>query len=149
LMLVENCERGLVAAAEGDALDVMLGRYSGSPNFGVWLSGHSGDAVDSVRRGRSADRLVHPALEVALCIQPEAVLELIESRAAAGRGLLARIFFLLPESKVGYRQMTPPPIPTELIDYYGTRIQSHLEQVVPSEPQLIRLSPEAAELLLR
>jgi len=148
LMLVENNERGMVAAAEGDALDVMLGRYSGSPNFGVWLSGHSGDAVDSVRRGRKADRLAHPALQVVLCIQPQAVFELIASRAAQGRGLLARIFFVMPESKVGFRKLTPPPIPTDLSDFYGTRVQSHLSQDIPTEPTLIRLTPEASAILL-
>jgi hypothetical protein len=148
LMLVQNAERGMVAAAEGDALDVMLGRYSGSPNFGVWLSGHSGDAVDSIRRGRSNDHLVHPALQVALCVQPEAALDLIGSRAAEGRGLLARLFFSLPESKVGYRLLTPPAMPVELNDYYGTQIQRHLDFPIQVEPSLIQLTPEAGKLLL-
>lgn len=145
--LVLNNERTLLAAAEGDALDIMLGRYSGAPNFGVWLSGHSGDAVDSVRRGREADRLKHPALQVALCVQPEAVLDLVGSQAAQGRGVVPRFLISLPESKVGYRELVAPPIPAHLIDYFGTRVQSHLAVEVPTEPELIRFTPEALEIL--
>lgn len=145
--LVLNHERTLLAAAEGDALDIMLGRYSGAPNFGVWLSGHSGDAVDSVRRGREPDRLKHPCLQVALSVQPEAVMDLLGSQAAQGRGVVPRFFISLPESKVGYRDLVSPAIPTQLVDYYGTRIQSHLGIQVPSEPEILRFAPDALTLL--
>jgi putative DNA primase/helicase len=147
--LVLNNERTLLAAAEGDAIDIMLGRYSGTPNFGVWLSGHSGDAVDSIRRGREPDRLTHPALQVALCVQPEAVLDLLGSQAAQGRGVVPRFFIIQPESKVGFRELMTKPIPPNLVDYFGTRIQSHLEAPVPSNPFLIRFTPEALDLFTK
>lgn len=145
-VLVKNHEVAMLAAAEGDAFDIMLGRYSGSPNFGVWLSGHSGDPVDSVRRGREADRLENPALQVALCIQPAAVADLLSSPAANGRGVLARFFFAVPESKVGFRELVPPPIPTTLVDHFGTRMQTNLSIPIPSEPRIITLSEEAREM---
>jgi hypothetical protein len=145
-VLVQNNEVAILAAAEADAFDVMLGRYAGSPNFGVWLAGHSGDPIDSVRRGREADRLLCPALQVALCIQPEAVNDLLSSRAAHGRGVLARFFFSVPESKVGFRKLVPAPIPTTLVDRFGTRMQSNLSVPIPSEPRIITLSPEASEM---
>ncbi|MBK8977645.1 MAG: DUF3987 domain-containing protein [Planctomycetes bacterium] len=145
--LVLNHERAMLAAAEGDAIDILMGRYSGAPNFGVWLSGHSGDAVESIRRGREPDRLAHPALQIALFVQPEAVAELLASRQALGRGLVPRFFFSIPESRVGYRKLRTDPVPVELIDYFGARIQQHLAEPVPTEPTLIRLTPDAAECL--
>lgn len=146
--LVLNQERAMLAAAEGDAIDIMLGRYSGTPNFGVWLAGHSGDSVDSVRRGREPDRLAHPALQVALSIQPDVINGLLASRAAHGRGVLARFFFSLPESKVGYRELLTPPVPAHLTDHFGIVMQRNLEVWLPKEPELIRFSPEAAERFL-
>jgi hypothetical protein len=41
---------------------------------------------------------------------------------------LARFFFALPKSLVGYRDLTPPPVPVELVDWYGARLQEHLDQ---------------------
>lgn len=142
-VLVQNNERALLAAAEGDALDIMLGRYSGSPNFGVWLSGHSGDAVDSIRRGREPDRLLHPALQVALCVQPEAVSSLLASRAAHGRGVLARFLYSAPESRVGFRELLTQPVPQQLRDKYGIVIQNLLNIEVPTEPTIVGFSAEA------
>lgn len=147
-ILVQNNERALLAAAEGDALDIMLGRYSGSPNFGVWLSGHSGDAVDSIRLGREPDRLIHPALQVALCVQPEAVSNLLASRAAHGRGVLARFQYSAPESRVGFRELLTQPVPQRLSDKYGIVVQQLLGTDVPIEPAIIRFSSEAHAVFL-
>ncbi|MCA8948427.1 MAG: DUF3987 domain-containing protein [Planctomycetes bacterium] len=146
--LVLNQERAMLAAAEGDAIDIMLGRYSGSPNFGVWLAGHSGDSIDSVRRGRGPDRLARPALQVALSVQPDVITGLLASRAAHGRGVLARFFFSLPESKVGFRELQTDPIPAILTDRFGTAMQRNLSAWLPKEPEIIRFSPQAQELFL-
>ena len=57
-----------------------------------------------------ADRLEKPALQVALCVQPGAVLDLIGSQAAQERGVVPRFFLSLPESKVGFRELQSEPI---------------------------------------
>lgn len=148
-MLIENGERGMLAAPEGDALDVMLGRYSqGKPNLGLWLSGHAGDAVEIRRKNRPTVRLRRPALTVALAVQPEAVSDLFESKAAAGRGLLARFFFCSPDSKLGYRDLTPPPVPPGLSEWYTTRIRRMLNRPVPKSPIVLELAEDASQLFL-
>jgi putative DNA primase/helicase len=148
-LLLDNKERGMLAAAEGDALDVMLGRYSqGKPNFGLWLSGHAGDAFEVRRKGRPISSLDRPTLTVALAIQPEAAVELLSSKAAAGRGVLGRFFFSCPASKVGYRDLQPPPVPIQLNDWYGGRLQQLLDKEVPADPIFLTLSDEAAEMFL-
>lgn len=148
-LLVENDERGLIAAAEGDTLDVMLGRYSqGKPNFGLWLSGHAGDAIDIRRKGRPPLRLARPALTVALSVQPEAIADLLASKAAAGRGVLARFFFSRPKSLLGHRDLCPARIPTDDLDWYGSRLHQLLDRAVPKDPDVLHLSPGANDLFL-
>ena len=63
-LLERNDERLIVASAEADALDVMLGRYSknGSANLGIYLAGHSGDPHRQERTGRS-----EPAGRLSIC----------------------------------------------------------------------------------
>ena len=148
-MLVENHERGMLAAPEGDAIDVLLGRYGqGRPNFGLWLNGHSGDAYVVRRKGRPTLQLRHPVLCVALTVQPVAAQELMQSTQAEGRGILARFLYAYPTPMVGHREMEPTPVPTELTDWYGARLQELLDKLVPQEPELLYLTPEAKALLL-
>ncbi len=149
-VLIENKERGMLAATEADILDVMLGRYSsGRPNFGLWLSGHAGDHYEVRRKGREPIRLARPALTVALAIQPGAIQDLMSSAAAEGRGLLARFLFSSPSSIVGYRELEPAPIPTPLSDWYGARIHKLLDRPVDTDPRVLRLDDEADKLLRR
>ncbi len=148
-MLFENKERGLLASPEGDAIDVMLGRYGqGRPNFGLWLSGHSGDAITIRRKGRPPLSLSKPVLTVAMTIQPAAAKDLLDSKQAEGRGVLARFLYSLPATRVGYRNLTPDPVPTALSDWYGTRLHRLLDTPVPDEPRMLRLTDEAGDLLL-
>jgi len=148
-MLFENNERGLLASPEGDAIDVMLGRYGqGRPNFGLWLSGHAGDAITIRRKSRAPLSLNKPVLTVAMTIQPAAAKDLLESKQAEGRGILARFLYSAPATRVGYRSLTPNSVPTELSDWYGARLHQLLDTPVPDEPRLLRLTDEASDLLL-
>lgn len=148
-MLVENAERGMLAAPEGDAIDVLLGRYGqGRPNFGLWLNGHSGDAFAVRRKGRPTLLLRRPVLCVALTVQPVAAEELMQSPQAEGRGILARFLYAYPTPMVGHREMEPTAVPIELTDWYGARLQELLDRPVPPEPELLYLTIEAKQLLL-
>jgi len=148
-VLTHNQERALVASPEGDALDVLLGRYSdGSANFGVWLSGHAGDAVQVRRRTRDSDRLRRPALAVALAVQPEAVSSLFAHSQARGRGLLARFLPCTPQSHVGYRVLQPTPPDPILRKWWEEIISGLLDVGVPEEPRIVRLASDAAKLFL-
>lgn len=146
-MLAENGERGLLASPEGDAIDVMLGRYGqGRPNFGLWLNGHAGDAVVIRRKSRAPLSLRRPVLCVAMTIQPTAAEDLLQSKQAEGRGILARFLYSIPTPRVGYRNLTPAPVPTHLSDAYGARLHQLLDVPVPAEPRILKLAPDAADV---
>ncbi len=72
----------------------------------------------------------------------------MSSRAAAGRGVLARFFFARPASKLGFRDLEPPAVSTSASDWYGARLHLLLDRRVPDEPALLHLSSEASQLLL-
>jgi putative DNA primase/helicase len=146
-MLIQNHERGMLAAAEGDAFDVMLGRYGqGRPNFGLWLSGHAGDSIAIRRKGRETLKLRRPSLCVAMCVQPSVALELLASPEAVGRGVVARFFYSVPESEIGYREIEPQAVPRELTDWYGAKVHQLLDRPVPPTPDLLRLDQHAGAL---
>ena len=146
----QTAERALVASAEADALDVLLGRYSGVPNLGVWLKGYSGEPVRIDRRSRESDRLDRPVLSVAMTCQPEGAREMFGSRQARGRGLLARFLTIVPRSLVGERRTDPRPIPGDLRRDFHQRVRRLLDVELHPEPQLgpaiIRLDAEAQEV---
>ncbi|MBX3408226.1 MAG: DUF3987 domain-containing protein [Phycisphaeraceae bacterium] len=155
VLMEANKQRALVASAEADPLDVMMGRYSdrGKANMGPYLGGHAGDVCRSDRRGRPSVHMDRPALAVALIVQPEAVRAVVTSRQAQGRGLLARFLKSVPASRIGHRRSDSPPVPEDLMRHYGTCIRFLLELPVggPEEqdgPALVDLSVAAAAAFL-
>ena len=61
-LLGRNGEKLGIIAAEGDQLDVLLGRYGeGKANLGLFLNGHAGDPCPAHRVGRDMP-LERPAL---------------------------------------------------------------------------------------
>lgn len=146
-LMADNEERSLVAAAEADAFDVMMGRYSekGVPNLGTYLSGHSGDACRIDRRGRPPIIMHRPALSVAAIVQPEGVRGMFASRAARGRGLLARFLASAPASMLGRRRIHTVAVPLALSTTYERSIRWLLEQPRPADgPRVVTLD-EAAQ----
>ena len=113
---------------EGDVLDVILGRYNhGQPNLGVFLCGHAGDEVTIDRRGREPILLRRPTLSMGLLVQPEAVRGLLASRAARGRGFVARFLVSAPKSLLGGREIHPHAIPEKLRARYRAAIHFLLD----------------------
>lgn len=147
-MMVSNGERALVASPEGDALDVMMGRYDekARPNLGIWLKGHSGDRVRVHRRGREPEYLDGPMLSIAMTVQPEAVRGTFSSRVAHGRGLLARFMTSVPTGKIGYRVIQPTRVAEGLEMSYIGAIRRLLGLPLDASmgPRVVRLSPGAA-----
>jgi replicative DNA helicase len=107
-LLVRNGEKLGAIAAEGDVVDVLLGRYGdGKANLGLFLSGHAGDYCPAHRVGRDQP-LEHPAIVCALMVQPHVVEQVLADPAAVGRGLVARFSFIAPRTWVGRRELQPP-----------------------------------------
>ncbi|TVQ30103.1 MAG: DUF3987 domain-containing protein, partial [Phycisphaeraceae bacterium] len=129
-----NGERAIVVSAEGDAVDVVLGRYSDRANLGVFLSGHAGDALNALRIGRESVCMERPALSLALIVQPEAMADCYESRAARGRGFLSRFLACSPASQIGSREITPKPVPGWLRDpAWSAPMRVMLDWAMPGE----------------
>src|SRR5258708_4405004 len=89
-----------------------------------------------------------PALTMAISPQPEVLRGLAGNRAFRGRGLLARILYLLPPSNLGYRTGDTQPLCESVGQEYANNIRALLN-VDPARhngepaPHVIRLSPDA------
>lgn len=146
----ENHGRALLASAEGDALDIVQGRYSGVRNYGAMLKGHAGDPIRAQRVGRPSDVIDRPALAVALCVQRAAVESVWVDPQAEGRGLLARFAIISPPDLVGTRDVRPEPVREPSRKAWQAAL-SRLLSFMPSDhpdngPVVISLSPEADAL---
>ena len=147
--LAENAGRGLLASAEADALDILAGRYSGSPNFGTYLKAHAGDPIRVGRVGREGESIDRPALAVALFVQPAAVERLWADREAAGRGLLARFAIAAPPDLIGQRKVRPPAVAIHQRSGWQAgirRLLSFEPAAAGEEPLSIGLDPAADAL---
>jgi replicative DNA helicase len=133
--------------------DQMAGRYNqaAGPNLGVYLKGHAGDLLKVDRRGRPSEYVERPCLTIGLTVQPEVLQGLASRPGFRGRGLLARFLYSLPQSLVGRRQPSAPPIPEAVADRYTLELQAlaaSLTRPASDNPTMLTLDPHADELLL-
>lgn len=136
-----------ILSAESEVFNVIAGRYSGSPNMNVFLKGHAGDALRVDRRGRPPETIEHPALTLGICTQPAALADLAAIPGAAGRGLLARFLFTVPDVTIGTRQTDPEPANPAAHSAWARKLQALLLTLreLP-EPLTLTLSPGADKL---
>jgi replicative DNA helicase len=124
-LLHENGGRMAVLSAEGGLFETMAGRYSnGIPNLDVFLAGYSGDALRVDRRGRASEFVDRPALTIGLAVQPFMLRKAGRIADFGGRGLLDRFLFAIPTGNVGYRRMTPTPMPEAVRRGYDTGLRA-------------------------
>jgi len=104
-----------ILSAEGGIFDILAGRYSsGVPNLDLFLQSHSGDPVRVDRGSRESIYLERPALSMGLSPQPSVLKSIADSPGFRGRGLLARFLYLLPKSRLGFRNLETEPVPHNL-----------------------------------
>lgn len=125
MILCEQNGRVACLSAEGDAFDIMAGRYSknGAPNFDVFLKGHAGDdlTVDRISRGRV--KVSQPALTCGFACQPDVIREIAENPPFRRRGLLARFLYAIPRSLIGVRETDPVPVPDTVREAYRRTVR--------------------------
>src|SRR5699024_2619429 len=107
-----------VCSAEGGLFDSLSGRYDKTANFDIYLKGHAGDAIVVDRIGRKANSIPNPRLTMLLTIQPEVLSGLMNNTTFRGRGLCGRFLYAMCKSKVGHREISPPPIPAHVREEY-------------------------------
>lgn len=113
-LLCRNGEKLALVSAETDAGQLMGSRYgNGGANVDLFLAAFTGDPSPSHRVGRDLP-LARPALALCLCVQPQALADVLRDPVARGRGLVDRMALIRPASRMGSRALTPDPVSMEL-----------------------------------
>ena len=143
-------EQMSILSAEGGLFDIIAGRYSGGiPNLDIFLQSHSGDSVRVDRGSREPVYLDNPSLTLGLSPQPAVLKSIANKPGFRGKGLLARIMYLLPKSNLGYRKLNSMPVPDAIMNEYSNMIYALLDIEVPEDehgnkqPYILRYSSEA------
>ena len=132
----EQNSRFAIISDEGGVTETLGGLYSkGAANIDILLKGIDGGAMRVLRRDRTYD--LNPILTIVLVFQPQILLNIAGKQAFRGNGLLERFLFLLPESKLGYRNHNGPPMPLDITIKY----HQLLERLLAVEP----ITPEIGE----
>lgn len=143
--LAANDGRFACMAPEGNAFDLMLGRYAeGKPDFGVYLNGHAGDDIRVGRVTRSSLFVSKPALTVAMTVQPDVIESLQANRSTRGRGLLARFWWAMPASLIGKRLIRPAAIPFQI----ATAYENIIRFMYAMSPRKLGMGRKADKILL-
>jgi len=117
--------------------------------IGVYLKGHAGDDYRLNRINRPNEYVKRPAITCGLAVQPDVMRGLIDKPGLRGWGLLARFFYSLPTSKVGFRDINAPTVPLEVIVAYSALVRAAIQIPTPLDekddpvPHVVRLSSEA------
>jgi putative DNA primase/helicase len=127
-LMAENGERIAILSDEGGIFETMAGRYSnGIPNLDLILQAHAGAPVRVDRGSRPSVFLYHPALTIVISPQTDVIRGLALKPGFRGRGLLARYFYALPNSPLGYRKLESKPIWQSVRDAYSQGIHALLD----------------------
>jgi hypothetical protein len=159
--LERNGEKCLLLASEGDALDVLMGRYAkdGQPALGLVCSAWSGEPMTITRVSRMV-HLERPLLGAALYVQPEGAAAFLGSGQARGRGAVDRPWLIAARTRRGERNVDPPPVPEHLSAWWHARVRRLMDRpwagrtclaadgVVRSQapPVVLTLAPEARSM---
>ena len=128
VMMSRNDERMSFISDEGGVFGMMAGRYSRDiPNIEVYLQGHAGSSVRVHRGSREDIDLQAPCLTIAVSPQPAVLEQVAANPAFNGRGLLDRFLFAMPKSRLGYRELTPKPIPSAIESSWNRLIKQILD----------------------
>lgn len=145
-------QRGAIAllGPEADAIGIADGRYSDSARVDELLRAWSAEPLTVDRIGRAPIHVPRPALTLGLCLQPEVLADLRHARAFRGRGLLARVLWCQPPSKVGHRLtgLQVPALDVAAAERYSRTLRALLARCEPEDtPRALTLGPEAVRLL--
>ena len=144
--LAEQDGRFAILSPEGEIFSIAAGRYSGAPNLGILKSAHAGEAIRVDRKGRPPEHLDNAALTLGICTQPGVLDRLGATPEFREQGLLARILYAVPESRLGYRNPAPDPMPPAVRDLYAATMTAlTLSLDALDEPRTLTFAPSAAE----
>lgn len=143
--LAEQGGRFAVLSPEGEIFSIAAGRYSGSANLGILKSAHAGEPTRTERMGR-VEHIDAATLTLGICTQPGVLDRLGDTPEFREQGFLARLLYSVPESRLGYRDPSPHPMPPEARDLYTATVTAlTLSLSALDEPRTLTFTPDAAQ----
>lgn len=127
----EQGERFAIISDEGGIIETVSGLYSnGNANVDLILKGIDGGHVRIRRKDRHVD--MNPYLTMLLTVQPQVIRNMGGKRAFKGNGVLERFLYAMPHSNLGYRHLSGPPVPDNLVEKYERAIRDLIAIAPPS-----------------
>ncbi|MCF8046389.1 MAG: DUF3987 domain-containing protein [Desulfarculaceae bacterium] len=147
-LMAVNGERMAVISAEGGVFDTLGGRYqNGVPNLDLILKAHPGEPVRVDRKSGPPVMMQAPVLTICISPQPEVLANLPSKPGFRGRGLLARLVYVLPESLLGRRKPQGQAVPEHVSRAYAAALHKLLDLDTGTEGEplehCLRLEPSA------
>jgi hypothetical protein len=146
-LLRDQGGRMAVVGPEGGIFYVLGGLYSGGvPNVENFLRGHVGDDLTVDRASNSAGKVNELSVTMAYLVRPHVSEDLGRKPAMLGLGLLERVEYAIPESRIGFRRVNTEPVPDAGTEDYGQLIRrlAGIQEGVDG-PRTLVLSPAASE----
>lgn len=151
-----------IFSTEATAFRTVAGAYSDAGgNLGLLNHAYDAEAYSDIRLKRAGARVDRPALSWCTAVQPE-VMSKYAGPETEGSGFLARFLFLVPESRVGSRNMRTTPVPEHITREWARVVDvlhavawqkySVMVEDLPDTlgtPARLHFEPDAAETLLQ
>ncbi len=139
----EQGGRFAIFSDEGGIMETLAGLYNnGNSNIDILLKGIDGGELRVRRKDRSFN--LNPYLTIVLAVQPAIIQKMSEKRSYIGNGALERFLYVIPKSKLGFRQHNKPAIPSSLIESYNHRINTLLSSNhMIDSPRQLKLTEKA------
>jgi|GEM_PF-4757352 len=131
-----NHNRMGVLSPEGGVLDIIAGLYSGrKTNVDIFLKGHSSEDYAYDRKNGGSIYLKAATISVGLTVQNDHLHRILSESALAGRGLLARFLYAVPNSPMGTRVPRSTSVPRSIREKYNANMKNLLTRkpTVPVE----------------
>lgn len=152
-LMAETGGRIALLSPEADPLGIADGRYSDRARIDELLRAWSGEAIRVDRVSREPIQVPRPALTLAICAQPEALMALQHRRVHRGRGLWGRMLWVQPPHGLGTRKTGRgvPPLDAVAAGRYACVLRVLLtdsgSSVRADQRATLALSAEALDLL--
>ncbi len=135
-----------VCGVEGGIFDVIAGQYSGGKSkIDIFLKGYSGDSHQCDRVGRESVYIEKVTLNLSYLIQPSVLKAIGNNEGNRSKGFVARFLFCVPGGYVGWRDVDPEILASQVTEQYHAIIRS---LVADNEPRTLLLSPDCYEAYL-
>ena len=149
--LIRNGEKLIWISDEANEADLLGKRYGdgGGADIDLPCKAYSGMPHDVGRAKNVTHRLKRPALVLAIFTQPGVFAKVIKDETANDKGFVARLCPIWPESIMGERKYYGPPVPAELLQWWGDTFRRLLDLPWPGRVVLTADGPVRCEQATR